>query len=57
MNELYGRPTRDALPRPMPHSLCDLARMADEWDATDVLGSYTGTGEDGEEPVQDVDDL
>lgn len=45
------------LPRSMPHSLCDLARMADELDSTDVLGSYTGMGEDGEEPVQDADDL
>lgn len=24
---------------------------------SDVLGSYTGTGEDGEHPVQDADDL
>ena len=26
-------------------------------DRTDVLGSYTGTGENGERPVQDADDL
>lgn len=25
--------------------------------ASDVLGSYTGIGEDGEPPVQDADDL
>lgn len=25
--------------------------------STDVLGSYTGMGEDGEPPVQDADDL
>ncbi len=24
---------------------------------SDVLGSYTGTPEDGEEPIQDADDL
>lgn len=24
---------------------------------TDVMGSYTGTAEDGEEPTQDADDL
>ena len=24
---------------------------------SDVLGSYTGTGEDGDYPVQDADDL
>lgn len=24
---------------------------------SDVLGSYTGTGENGERPVQDADDL
>ena len=37
--------------------LCDLARMADEEDSTDVLGSYTGTAQDGGAPVQDADDL
>lgn len=37
--------------------LCDLARVADEPESTDVLGSYTGMAEDGERPVQDVDDL
>ena len=37
--------------------LCDMAHMADEPAATDVLGSYTGMGADGEPPVQDVDDL
>ena len=31
--------------------------MADDPESTDVLGSYTGMGEDGEEPVQDADDL
>ncbi len=24
---------------------------------SDVLGSYTGTGEDGDRPIQDADDL
>lgn len=24
---------------------------------TDILGSYTGTGEFGEQPIQDADDL
>lgn len=40
-----------------PKKLCDLAHMADEHESTDVLGSYTGTGRGGEEPVQDQDDL
>ena len=40
-----------------PRLLCDLAHMADEEDSTDVLGSYTGMGQDGEAPVQDADDL
>ena len=31
--------------------------MADESPHSDVLGSYTGTGEHGEPPVQDADDL
>lgn len=37
--------------------MCDLAHMADEPQSTDVLGSYTGTAQDGEHPVQDADDL
>ena len=41
----------------LPPELLTLARMADEPDSTDVLGSYTGTAEDGEPPVQDADDL
>ncbi len=47
-------------PRPHPNKaakLCGLAHMADEPDSTDVLGSYTGTAQDGEPPVQDADDL
>ena len=44
-------------PRPDPKRLCDLARMADEPQSTDVLGSYTGTAQDGGRPVQDADDL
>ena len=40
-----------------PKRLCDLAHMADEPQSTDVLGSYTGTAQDGEHPVQDADDL
>ena len=31
--------------------------MADEPQSTDVLGSYTGTAQDGGRPVQDADDL
>lgn len=38
-------------------SMFELARMAEEQDATDVLGSYTGTPRDGIDPVQDADDL
>lgn len=37
--------------------LCELAHMADEPASTDVLGSYTGTGQNGDRPVQDADDL
>lgn len=42
---------------PDPKRLCGLARMADEEDSTDVLGSYTGMAQNGEPPVQDADDL
>ena len=42
---------------PKAKRLCDLAHMADEPQSTDVLGSYTGTAQDGEHPVQDADDL
>lgn len=48
---------RPRKPRPDPKRLCDLAHMADEPKSTDVLGSYTGTAQDGESPVQDADDL
>lgn len=34
-----------------------LRRMSTRRDSTDVLGSYTGTAADGEQPVQDADDL
>ncbi len=44
-------------PKPDPKQLCELARMADEADSTDVLGSYTGMAQDREAPVQDADDL
>lgn len=37
--------------------LCDFAHIADREGSTDVLGSYTGTGKDGDRPVQDADDL
>lgn len=37
--------------------LCELAHMADEPASTDVLGSYTGTGQNADPPVQDADDL
>ena len=37
--------------------LCDMAHIADHQASTDVLGSYTGTGANGETPVQDADDL
>ncbi len=37
--------------------ICPLKDMADEPAATDVLGSYTGTGQNGDTPVQDADDL
>ena len=40
-----------------PEGLCDLGRMADERDSTDVLGSYTGNAMDGDRPIQDADDL
>lgn len=39
-------------------SACAIWRIwADEPQSTDVLGSYTGTAQDGEHPVQDADDL
>ena len=37
--------------------ICDLADVASREGSTDVLGSYTGTGANGEAPVQDADDL
>ena len=40
-----------------PNQICPLRTMADEEPHSDVLGSYTGTGEKGEKPVQDADDL
>ncbi len=48
---------RPPKPRSDPKRLCDLAHMADEPQSTDVLGSYTGTAQDGGRPVQDADDL
>ncbi|HIS41717.1 MAG TPA: hypothetical protein IAC11_02425 [Candidatus Limiplasma pullicola] len=48
---------RPPKPRSDPKRLCDLAHMADEPQSTDVLGSYTGTAQDGGHPVQDADDL
>ena len=51
-------PDRVARPDDAPEeSLSPLARMADEAESTDVLGSYTGTASDGQAPVQDADDL
>ena len=44
-------------PRPDPKTICPLRYMADEEPHSDVLGSYTGTGEKGDRPVQDADDL
>ena len=35
----------------------DVAKTMQEPSNTDVLGSYTGTPQDGERPVQDADDL
>ena len=37
--------------------ICDLAEVANREGSTDVLGSYTGTGKNGDTPVQDADDL
>lgn len=51
-----GKERRGKLLHPDPKRLCQLARMADE-EHSDVLGSYTGTGLNGEEPEQDADDL
>lgn len=48
---------RPPKPRSDAKRLCDLAHMADEPQSTDVLGSYTGTAQNGEHPVQDADDL
>jgi len=35
--------------------LCTMSHLSEE--GIDVLGSYTGTGENGDYPVQDADDL
>ena len=51
---LQKRPPK---PHPDAKRLCELAHMADEPQSTDVLGSYTGTAQDGGHPVQDADDL
>ena len=53
MEEPGKRPQKRADPK----TLCPLARMANEEESTDVLGSYTGMAQDGEPPVQDADDL
>lgn len=55
MDGFSKRPRR--LLHPDPRKLCELAHMADEESSTDVLGSYTGTGENGDVPEQDADDL
>ncbi len=51
-----GKGRKPRLVHPDPKELCNMARMADE-EHIDVLGSYTGTGSEGEEPQQDADDL
>lgn len=43
--------------KPDPMRLCELGKMADEPESTDVLGSYTGMARHQEPPVQDADDL
>lgn len=35
----------------------DIAQTLQETSNTDVLGSWTGTPSDGDQPVQDADDL
>ena len=52
-----GGPLKVNRRRYHPKELCDLASMADERLSTDVLGSYTGMARNGEDPVQDADDL
>ncbi len=52
-----GEKRRPRLMHPDPKRLWELARMADEDIASDVLGSYTGMAEDGGLPEQDADDL
>lgn len=42
---------------PDPETMCPLPNIANEQASTDVLGSYTGLGKDGDFPVQDADDL
>lgn len=51
-----GKQRRPRLLHPDPQRLCELARMADE-EHIDILGSYTGTAQDGDRPEQDADDL
>lgn len=52
-----GNGMSESKKQPDPKRLCELARMADEDESTDVLGSYTGMAQGGEPPVQDADDL
>lgn len=53
----YSSKRTHRLVHPDPRTLCEMAHIADEENSTDVLGSYTGTGENGEPPEQDADDL
>ena len=46
-------------PSPTEKALEDahILRQQSHRDCSDILGSYTGTDADGDEPEQDVDDL
>ena len=44
-------------PLPQTDSDFPLGRQSREAIPSDVLGSYTGMGRDGDRPIQDADDL
>ncbi len=48
---------KESMQKRDPKKRMDLLAWISQMDQTDVDGSYTGTDADGEEPVQDADDL
>ncbi len=54
MEKPRNKRTQPALP---PEVLAEIWQTAENGIPTDVLGSYTGTAQQKERPVQDADDL